>query len=77
MTGILSIDFDYFIDITAMDRDRLFPAGSDEVPQEQLVFMWNDSYNKYPEIKDIDVIDEYYYLKKLLEEYDIKKSTYL
>lgn len=75
MTSILSIDFDYFIDVSAEDRERLFPDGSDEVPQEQLISMWNESYKKYPEIKGIDVIEEYFYVKKLLEKCKIKKDS--
>ena len=31
MVGVLSIDFDYFIDVSAKEKDRYFPTGSDSI----------------------------------------------
>jgi hypothetical protein len=77
MANILSIDFDYFIDISAEDRERLFPDGSDEIPHDELKLMWDESYEKYPEIKEIGVIQEYYYLRELLKSLNIKQEHIL
>ena len=38
--GILSVDFDYFIDVLAQERDMYFPHGSDELPDDKLQSMW-------------------------------------
>jgi len=34
--GILSIDFDYFINASSQARDMYFPKGSDEIPENKL-----------------------------------------
>lgn len=60
MKKILSIDFDYFIDTDLDTRNNKFPDGVDEKPTELLKEEWNLFLNKYPEIKDIGVINEYY-----------------
>lgn len=63
MVGILSIDFDYFIDVSSKERDIYFPKGSDQVPDNKLKSMWEERYLKYPKLKEVGVIDEYYALK--------------
>lgn len=56
---ILSIDFDYFIDTDIDTRNTKFPDGVDEKPTTELIDEWNIMYTKYPEIKDIGVIEDF------------------
>ncbi|NLW23273.1 MAG: hypothetical protein GXY88_08505 [Tissierellia bacterium] len=66
MVGVLSIDFDYFIDVSAKERDRYFPTGSDSIPKDKLKSMWKDRYLKYPKLKEVGLIDDYYKLVNFL-----------
>ncbi|AEV70006.1 hypothetical protein [Acetivibrio clariflavus] len=66
MKGILSIDFDYFIDASSQDRDLYFPDGSDEIPNNKLESMWEERYKRYPQLKKIGVIEQFNFLKRFL-----------
>lgn len=77
MVGILSIDFDYFINATSQDRDLYFPNGSDEIPSNKLESMWEERYIKYPEIKKIGVIDDFYFMKKFLKGLKIPNENFI
>ena len=72
---ILSIDFDYFIRTGIETRNNKFPDGCDEVPFNKLKSMWESFYESYPEIKEIDVINEYYICHKKL--FNLKKGKVL
>ena len=76
MVGILSIDFDYFIDASSLERDIYFPTGSDEIPKDQLKSMWKDKYLKYPQLMDVGVIDVFYFIKKLLQFLSIHNNNF-
>jgi len=76
MVSILSIDFDYFIDASSKERDTYFPTGSDEIPEDRLKSLWNESYMKYPNLKEIGVIDDFYYVKNLLSTWNKPKSKF-
>jgi len=76
MVKILSIDFDYFLDVSSDERDIYFPKGYDEMPREKTVLMWEERYKKYPELKDIGVIKEYYILKNFLPVLNVHKSNF-
>ena len=64
---LLSIDFDYFIDTDLKTRDNKFPDGVDEKPKMQLECEWNYFYNTYPELNDLEVIEECDTLCRFLE----------
>ncbi|NLP45173.1 MAG: hypothetical protein GX351_11180 [Peptococcaceae bacterium] len=66
MLGLLSIDFDYFIDASSKERDLYFPTGSEEISAIKYRFLWEESYVKYPRIKELGVIEDYYFLKNFL-----------
>ena len=59
---ILSIDFDYFIDTDIDTRNFKFPDGVDDKPEERLKRDWGVMYSKYPEIADIEVIGQFYFM---------------
>ena len=67
MFAILSVDFDYFIHASAEERARFFLKGGEEIPRDQLSALWAEQYARYPELRGIGVVDEYYYLKAFLE----------
>lgn len=75
MVGILSIDFDYFIAASAGQRDTYFPHGSDEIPRDKLSAMWERTYWRYPELKGIGVIAEFYFLKNFLLLLNVKREN--
>lgn len=77
MIGILSIDFDYFIDASSEERDMLFPQGADEIPPEQLMSSWNEMYIKYPEMKKLGVIRDFYIMKDFLSSLHISKKNFV
>ncbi|HLV08746.1 MAG TPA: hypothetical protein VKY40_00910 [Halanaerobiales bacterium] len=77
MIGILSIDFDYFIDVSARERDLYFPDGSDEIPDDELKSMWEERYLRYPELKNVGVIDDFYFLKEYLKELNIPEENFI
>ena len=54
MIKVLSIDFDYFIDVTSEDRDRLFPRNTLGGNLEE---EWVKAIKLHPEILDIGVIE--------------------
>ena len=57
---ILSIDFDYFLDTDIDTRNDKFPDGQDDIPPNELESLWNYFYDKYPEILNIGVINDFY-----------------
>jgi len=75
MVGILSIDFDYFIDASSQDRENYFPNGRDEIPSNKLNSMWEERYLRYPELKKVGIIDDYYFLKTFLMNLNIPKEN--
>ncbi|ABN52725.1 MAG TPA: hypothetical protein DEF39_03800 [Hungateiclostridium thermocellum] len=77
MIGILSIDFDYFINASSQARDMYFPKGSDEIPENKLKSVWEERYLKYPELKKIGVIDDFHFLKKFVKELKIPKENFM
>lgn len=76
MVKVLSIDFDYFIDATSKDRDTYFPRGSDETPRDKLRFMWKERYLRYPRLREVGLIDDYYKLKMFLNLFDVSKDKF-
>lgn len=66
MVGILSVDFDYFIDCSSEERDLYFPSGNDEVPKDELDLIWKERYERYPNLIDLGVINDYYVFKNYL-----------
>lgn len=76
---ILSIDFDYFIGTDIDTRNDLFPDGSDNLDVQFLTKLWEEFYNEFPHIKDIDVIDSYYDLAKHIqsENYILNKDMFV
>lgn len=72
---ILSIDFDYFIDTDVNTRDDKFPLGIDCVPRNIIENQWNNTYSKYPELKEIGVTKEYEQCMNLL--FDLEKGKVL
>lgn len=76
MVGILSIDFDYFLDVSTEERDTYFPKGSDEIPKDELAYMWEERYHIYPKLREVGVINEYYQLKNYLLTLNIHKDCF-
>ncbi|WP_163191852.1 hypothetical protein [Clostridium thermarum] len=75
MVGILSVDFDYFINASSQERDIYFPNVSDETPNNKLQSIWNERYLRYPQLKEVGVIEDYYFLKKFLRKLKISKEN--
>lgn len=67
---LLSVDFDYFIDIDKDTRNNKFPDGLDDAPRYQLSKMWKDAYLKHPELENIGLVQF-----DLIKEY-VNKSKY-
>ena len=63
---ILSIDFDYFLDIDERTSSTKFPLGVDDAPQDVIKEEWEEAYKKYPHLKDIGIIFDYYKCGSLL-----------
>lgn len=76
MVGILSIDFDYFLDVSSEERDKYFPDGSDEIPKDKLESMWEERYLKYPKLRKVGVIKEYNLLKNYLLTLNIHNENF-
>lgn len=76
MIGILSIDFDYFIDVSAEERDLYFPKGSDEIPKEKLKIIWEERYSQHPRLRKIGVIQDYYFVQEFLTSLNIPKDRF-
>lgn len=76
MVRILSIDCDYFIAASAAERDLYFPRGGDGIPMDKLQSNWQARYLKYPQLKDIGVIDEFYAVKNFLTLLRIKEENF-
>ncbi|MBU5455572.1 hypothetical protein [Caproiciproducens sp. MSJ-32] len=77
MVGILSIDFDYFINASSQERYIYFPNGSDEIPSNKLKSMWEERYLKYPELKKVGIIEDFYFLKNFLMKLKIPQENFL
>lgn len=59
---ILSIDWDYFINATAIQRGMLFPDGGNENISYALQdFIWDSRYSGSPELKDIGILQDDYF----------------
>lgn len=59
MKRFLSIDWDYFIKATYDQRCTLFPDGGNEnLPDNIRNYIWDKMYSN-PDLKEIEVIDEY------------------
>lgn len=77
MAGVLSIDFDYFINASSQERDKYFPHGGDGIPDIKLQSMWEERYLRYPELKKVGVTDDFYFLKKYLMGLNIPKENFI
>jgi hypothetical protein len=77
VVGILSIDFDYFINASSQERDLYFPNGSDDLPKKMLQSMWKKRYLSYPELRKVGVINDYYILKEFLMKLRIPKENFI
>ena len=77
MIGVLSIDFDYFIDASSQERDLYFPNVNDEIHNYKVQAIWRESYLKHPELKKVGVIKDFYYLKESLMGLRIAKNNIL
>lgn len=54
---VLSIDWDYFMNVSFENRDKYFPKVNEienSCPKESF-YSWANAYNEFPEIYDIDV----------------------
>ncbi|MGI6674726.1 MAG: hypothetical protein ACOX53_10455 [Limnochordia bacterium] len=75
MISVLSIDFDYFIDASAAERDQYFLTGGEDIPREQLDSMWTERYAAYPQIARIGVIAEFDPFKWFLESLNLDAAS--
>lgn len=57
--NVLSIDFDYFIDISAEIRNTCFPYAEDTSDEEEVNRRWEQSYRDYPALREIGLINDY------------------
>lgn len=62
MPRILSIDFDYFLDTDVETRNNKFPDGVELKSEKEIKEDWEEACSVYPEIKNIGVISDYFYL---------------
>jgi hypothetical protein len=76
MVSILSIDFDYFLNVSSEERDVYFPKGSEEIPKDNIALMWEERYKQYPELKKVGVINDYYLLKNYLLTQNLNKENF-
>lgn len=76
MAKILSIDFDYFIDASNLEREIYFPRGGDEIPSEQLKTIWQMKHAQYSQLPKIGVIEQFYTMKNYLMLLEIKKDNF-
>lgn len=76
MAKILSIDFDYFIDASNLEREIYFPRGGDEIPSEQLETIWQMKHAQYSQLPKIGVIEQFYTMKNYLRLLEIKKDNF-
>jgi hypothetical protein len=76
MVRILSIDCDYFIAASAQERDLYFPRGGDEIPHDTLRSIWKARYLQYPQLADIDVIEQFQAVKNHLILANIKEENF-
>lgn len=73
MKRLLSIDFDYFLDTDIKTRDNKFPIGNDN-PLEKNKKEWDKSYEEYPELYNIGLLEnEFTYIKNLVKNLKYKK----
>ncbi|NLP27852.1 MAG: hypothetical protein GX370_03630 [Clostridia bacterium] len=77
MVGVLSIDFDYFINASSEKRNMYFPDVNYEMPNDMLQSIWKKRYLRYPELKQVGVIDDYYFLKSYLRNLKIARENFL
>jgi len=61
MPGILSVDFDYFIDVSSKERDLYFPRISEKIPLTKYKYLWEKRYSKFPMLKKLGVRENYYF----------------
>lgn len=63
MNSILSIDFDYFINVSAKDREYLFPSDiSETMSSKEIDKLWEECYKEHPEIYDIGLVDNFRFM---------------
>jgi hypothetical protein len=74
---ILSIDFDYFIDASAAERDLYFPDGCEEVDSDKLKAIWEERYLKYPKLKQVGVIEDFNFIRKYLLGLKIPRDNFI
>lgn len=72
MKRFLSIDWDFFIGATDVQRALLFPDGGNEnMPDSLKNYIW-DSHYRCPELSSIKVSDDYKYLLKFCRDFSGK-----
>lgn len=52
-----------------------FPDGKEAIPKERLSAMWDARYARFPRLRKIGVIGEYYFLKSYLMSANVKKDS--
>ena len=63
---LLSIDFDYFIGTDIDTRNEKFPDGVDKKLKSELKREWEYFYKRYPEIREIRLLNRFEYVKECL-----------
>ena len=74
MLAILSLDFDYFIDASAEQRDRYFLRGGEEIPRRRLGSLWAERYAAYPQLRGIGVVEQFGLVKQFLGALNVERS---
>lgn len=72
MFKVLSIDFDYFVNVSSNVRNKMFPALVEARNKDIIDKEWKEKYKVYPMLKDIGLINEV----EVLREYLFKNSKY-
>ena len=65
---ILSIDFDYFVGVTAQVRNSQFPTAEDVTDPEEIKKLWGEVVSQYPRLlNSVSVTDDYFLLHTFLK----------
>lgn len=74
--NVISIDLDYFVDVPDEVRREKFPNAED-LSREEAKKLWEEAYEKYPELKEIKVKDnEFNYVLAQLRGFARKNSLF-
>lgn len=67
MKRFLTVDWDFFIDASAEDRELMFPGGNENIPTSLDEYIW-DSHYSYHDIARIGVVSKYLsFVRKLFK----------